>query len=392
MPWKETCSMDQRVRFVEAVRSELWSISELCREFGISRKTGYKWARRAEEEGLAGLGDRSRARLTQSHRTTDEARAAIIAARRKHPTWGPKKLLPRLRAEQPELVLPGRSTASLIINGAGLSNPQRPRRRLKHGTGGLGGDESPNGVWATDFKGQHRLEDKKYCYPLTVTDSHSRYLLACRGYLSICGVSVQKVFRRLFRTYGVPDHIRSDNGIPFASTGAGRLTTLSVFWIDQGIELQRITPGRPQQNGRHERMHRTLNEETTMPIAPTLAAQQRRYDRFRPYYNEDRPHEALDFACPADLYRPSTRAYVEIPAAPEYPSHYMTRKVQQNGSIKLLGHRPYISECLTGRRVGLVEVEEAIWQVYYRHHPVGTLDTSGKRIRIIDIWAAGSDA
>ena len=392
MPWTETCCMDERVRFVTAARTGWWSVSELCREYGISRKTGYKWLRRADAEGLSSLADRSRARHSQEHRIPDDVRDALLKLRRRRPNRGPKKLLVELRRQLPDARLPSLSLASEIIRQAGLAKPVKKRRRLKHGTGGLGGDDVPNGVWATDYKGQHRLKSKSYCYPLTVSDSCSRFLLACRAHRQISGMYSMLVFRNLFRTHGVPEHIRSDNGVPFASTGAGRLTDLSVFWIDQGIKLQRITPGRPQQNGRHERIHRTLKESTLMPLAATLTAQQRRYDRFRDEYNFDRPSEALEMQCPGDVYEPSSRAYVEDPPDPEYPSEYLVRRVQKNGSIKLMGKRIFISECLRRRDVGLLEIDDGHWRVYYRHHPVGAVDTTAKNVRIRDMWDAGATA
>lgn len=387
MPWKETCCMCERERFVGSVRAGHSTISELCRQFGISRKTAYKWLNRFDAEGPTGLQDRSRARHTQADRVPDSVRRAIIRMRRRYPTWGAKKLAEVLARTHPRLILPSRTTITSIITEAGLVKPQRRRRRLKGGTGGLGGHDHPNGVWATDFKGQHRLGDGSYCHPLTVTDSCSRYVLCCRGFDRICGESVRKAFTRLFRTHGVPKRIRSDNGSPFASCGTGRLTQLSVFWIDQGIELQRTAPGCPQQNGRHERMHRTLKAETTQPIAATVRTQQSRYDRWRRVFNEERPHEALDMACPADLYEASSRAYNERPGAPEYESGCEVRRVQKNGSIKLHGDRIFVSECLRRRDVGLFEAADGMWHVYYRHHSLGLLDTTEKVPRIRAVWS-----
>lgn len=382
MPWMETCCVDQRERFVREALREQWSMAALCRAYGISRKTGYKWLSRYHAQGVAGLGDRSRARHTQDHAVPDDVRRLIIQARRAHRTWGPKKLRPWLEREHPGIDLPSLTTMATILRDAKLTSPQRRRSRLQGGAGGLGGDDQPNGVWATDFKGQFRLGNGRYCYPLTVTDAHSRYLLACRGKDSTRGESVKQTFVHLFRTFGVPDRIRSDNGSPFASRGAGRLTKLAVFWIDQGITLQRITPGKPQQNGRHERMHLTLKRETAMPSAKTMTGQQRRFDRFREQFNEDRPHEALEQMCPCEHYTPSNRSYDPKPDAAAYPGHYEVRSVRSDGSIKLHGRFVHVSEPLITRRVGLLEIDDGLWRVMYRDHPLGTLDEHDEQLRL----------
>lgn len=389
MSWMETCCVDQREQFVRDALREHWTMAELCRAYGISRKTGYKWLERYHAEGVAGLDDRSRARRTQAHAAPDDVRRLIIQARRSHRTWGPKKLRPWLERQHPGLDLPSLTTMATILRDAKLTSPQRRRSRLQGGAGGLGGDEHPNGVWATDFKGQFRLGNGRYCYPLTVTDAHSRYLLACRGKDNTRGQSVQQTFVHLFRTFGVPQRIRSDNGSPFASRGAGRLTRLAVFWIDQGITLQRITPGKPQQNGRHERMHLTLKRETAIPSAQTMAGQQRRFDRFREQFNEDRPHEALEQMCPSEHYTPSDRSYEPKPGAPEYPCHYEVRSVRSNGSIKLHGRFVHVSEALIKRRVGLIEIDDGLWRVSYRAHPLGTLDAHDKQLRLRPLAAPG---
>lgn len=374
MPWMETCIVDERERFVREALGGRWSIAELCRGFGISRKTGHKWLNRYHGHGVSGLADRSRARHSQSHSVSDGVRELIIQARRSHRTWGPKKLRPWLEREHPGIELPSLTTMATILRDAKLTSPQRRRNRLDGGTGGLGGDDHPNGVWATDFKGQFRLGDGRYCYPLTVTDSSSRYLLCCRCKDSTRGKPVQDAFVRLFQVFGVPEKIRSDNGSPFASRGNGRLTKLSVFWLDQGIALQRITPGRPQENGRHERMHLTLKRETTMPSAATMRSQQHRFDVFRHQFNEERPHEALGQTCPSEHYVPSSRVYNRRPAAAEYPGHYEVRSVRTDGRIKFHGQFVYVSEALVGRRVGLIEIDDGLWNVSYRSQPLGTLN------------------
>jgi putative transposase len=373
MPWLETCCVEERFQFVQEAESGNWAITELCRVYGVSRKTGYKWLARYRTEGVQALEDRSRARRSQPHAVPDAIRQLVVESRRMHRTWGPKKLRPWLERHHPGIELPSLTTMATILRGARLVEPQRRGRRLKGGEGGLGGEDRPNGVWATDFKGEFRLGNGEYCYPLTVTDACSRYVLACRGQSGPRGKPVQEAFIQLFRTYGVPVHIRSDNGSPFASRGAGRLTKLAVFWIDQGIELQRIRPGCPQENGRHERMHLTLKRETACPPARTMPGQQRRFNVFRDYFNYDRPHEALGQTCPSEHYEASNRAYDPRPPKAEYPGHYVVRSVRTDGQIKFEGELIYLSQSLIGKRVGLLEIDEDRWRVYYRHHPLGMM-------------------
>ena len=382
MPWMETCPVEERVRFVNSVVREGWGVTAACLAFGVSRKTGHKWLLRYQELGLEGLYDLSRARHTQEHAVAEPVRRLVTEARQLHPTWGPKKLRPWLLRRHPGLELPSLTTMATILRDAELVKPRRRGQRLKGPQGAGGGEDRPNGVWAVDFKGQFRLGDGSLCYPLTVSDVCSRYLLACRGLEDTSWPPVRRAFERLFRERGLPERLRSDNGVPFASRGPGRLSRLAVWWIDLGIGLQRITPGRPQENGRHERMHRTLKRETAAPPASSARAQQTRFDRFRVCFNEDRPHEALGQECPAQHYEPSRRPYPEHIGPPEYPGHYERRSVRAHGAIKWGGELVYVSECLVGRAVGLVEVEEDRWEVYYRDHPVGTLGREGRRLRV----------
>ena len=378
MPWMETCAVDQRTRFVLEVERGEFSVSELCGSFGISRKTAYKWLHRYQAEGLDGLRDRSRARRVQPHAVPDAVRRRIIEARRRHPTWGPKKLRPWLARQDPDLPLPSLTTMHTILDDAGLIRRQRRRRHPVVGVQGtLSGDDRPNGVWCVDFKGQFRLGNGRLCFPLTVTDSHSRMLLLCRGHRGTHREPVQAALTDLFERVGVPQAIRSDNGLPFAASGLARLSRLSVWWMDQGISLQRITPGRPQQNGRHERMHRTLKAETTRPPKHSMGRQQRCFDAFVQTYNWERPHEALDDRCPGDVYEPPVRAYTPGGLPLVYPGHYETRMVTTAGQITWRKRRVFLSESLAGRRVGLVEIEEARWRLYYREQAIGLLDEQG---------------
>lgn len=383
MPWMETCPVEQRAKFIFDVEEGFFSITELCRSYGVSRKTAYKWLARYDSEGLDGLKDRSRARHTQPDAVPDAVRRLIIDARRAHPSWGPKKLRPWLARRHAEVQLPSLTTIHTILKGAKLVKPARCRRRPDPGISGpLHGDDRPNGVWCIDFKGQFRLGDGQRCYPLTVSDGCSRMLLACRGGPGVQWRPVQRTMIALFRTYGVPEAIRSDNGVPFASSGIARLSRLSVWWLDQGIRLQRIEPGRPQQNGRHERIHRTLKAETTRPPSRSPRAQQHRFNRFMDEYNWERPHEALGQRCPGEVYEPSPRPFLPDGQPYAYPSHYEQRHVHPNGEITWRRHRTFLSEALAGRRVGLVELEEDLWKVFYRDLALGVLDTQMRPMRI----------
>lgn len=380
MPWKESCAMDDRARFCQEAEAGDVGIAELCRAFGISRVTGYKWLNRYEVGGVAALSDRSRARYTQPHAYPESIRELVVGARMKHPTWGAKKLRPWLAKRHPRADLPSVTTMETMLREAGLVRRRRRSRRLEGALGVRAGDDRANGVWAVDFKGQFRLGDRSYCYPLTATDSYSRYLLTCTALKSTKFEPAWKVFDRLFAEYGVPERIRSDNGAPFASVGVGRLSRLSVYWMSLGIELERTRPGHPQDNGRHERMHRTLKEDTTRPPAGTSRGQQRRFTRFQTEFNEERPHEALDMKCPCELYEPSSRPYAE--AEFEYPGYWEQRKVNEAGQISWKKRLVFLSESLAGHRVGLVELDDGVWKVCFRQLPLGRLNERNGKPRI----------
>ena len=308
MPWLETAPMDQRERFIRAHREGLYSMVELCARYGVSRKTGYKWLARFEEGGRQALCDRSRAPRRCPHRIPDAVARLICDARRQHPSWGPAKLLDWLAPRHPRLAWPATSTAGDLLVRHGLVKKRRRRRRHLHPGVVPPLTTAPNDLWTADFKGHFRTRDRLYCYPLTVADQHTRYLLACHGLLSTKGHGVRPVFERLFRTYGLPRAIRTDNGVPFATTGIHGLSQLNVWWLRLGIQHQRILPASPQQNGAHERMHKTLKAEAIRPPRSTLRTQQCAFVAFRRLYNDERPHEALQGRPPAALYRPSPRA------------------------------------------------------------------------------------
>ena len=490
MPWKESCAMDERARFCQQVMEGDLSIAELCRAFGISRVTGYKWIDRYQSGGVAALADQSRARHTQPQAYSQRICDMVIRARIKHPTWGAKKIRPWLAKRHPHAELPATTTMETMLRDAGLVRARRRSRRFEGSMGDPAGADRPNGVWSVDFKGEFRLGDGSYCYPLTVFDNYSRYLLSCdalcstrfeptltafhrlfgkqglpdrirsdngspftscgHGRLSrlsvywmslgidaglvrarrrsrrfegsmgdpaaadrpngvwsvdfkgefrlgdgsycypltvfdnysryllscdaLCSTRFEPTltaFHRLFGKQGLPDRIRSDNGSPFTSCGHGRLSRLSVYWMSLGIEVERTRPGRPQDNGRHERMHRTLKQDTARPPTNTKSGQQRRFNEFRRKYNQERPHEALDMKCPCEFYEASTRPYEQVEY--EYPGYWEVRKISRMGQIAWKGRQLFLSEALIGHRVGLVEIDDGIWKVSFRQLPLARL-------------------
>jgi len=376
MPWEETTPMEERARFVEDFESALYSVTELCERYGISRKTGYKWLNRYGVEGEAGLQDRSRAPQTRPSRTADRLVEPLLALRRRHPTWGPRKLLAFLAKHSPQETWPSASTAGEILKRHGLvQERRRSRSRAPVERGRLTQATAPNQVWACDFKGQFRTADGQLCYPLTVTDSYSRYLLGVDGLGSVGEPYSWPVFERLFRCYGLPQVIRSDNGSPFASgRSLASLTRLSVKWLKLGIKPERIKPGHPEQNGSHERMHRDLKRETVRPPAANKSAQQARFDEFRQIRNQDRPHEALGQKTPAELYSASPRAYPSKPSKPCYPGHFEVRYVRPAGEIKFRGRYLFLGEALRGEHVGLEEFDDGLWSLYFAEFLLGRFD------------------
>ncbi len=380
MPWRETTPMRERGRFIVNYESGLYTMSELCERFGVSRKTAYKWAARYGGEGLAGLADRSRAPHHCPHRTEARLIDALVRARRHHPTWGPRKLISWLAKHHPESAWPAPSTAGDILKQAGLTKARPRRRRLAHSGKPRVLMAAPNDVWSTDFKGEFRTGDGQWCYPLTVADGASRYLLACAGKRSVREAGVRPVFVRLFQEFGLPKAMLSDNGPPFATNGLARLSKLSVWWLKLGIELARIEPGHPEQNGRHERMHRTLKAETTRPPAATLPAQQRLFERFQREYNTERPHEALGQRTPLEAYHASPSAYPARLPAIEYPGHYEVRRVAHNGCMFWQRDYLFVTRVLTNEYIGLEEIDEGVWSVYFGPLLLGRFDERERRI------------
>lgn len=380
MPWRETCPMDERMHFIVAHQRGELGMAELCRAFGISRKTGYKWLTRYAAGGPAALADQARAPHQHPQAIRPAVQAQVLGARQAHPTWGPRKLVAWLRGTQPALVLPAPSTVGDLLRRAGLVVPRRQRRHASPSPGPLAPGATPNAVWCADFKGQFRTGDGIWCYPLTLSDHASRYLLRCQALPQPGGARVWAIFEAAFREYGLPVAIRTDNGPPFAAVGLGGLTPLAVWWLKLGIGLERIAPGHPEQNGRHERLHRTLKAETAQPPAATLRAQQERFDRFRALYNDERPHEALGQQPPAAVYQPSARRYVPVVRDIAYPADSVVRRVRQNGEVRWRGQLVYVSMALVGEPVGLDAVDDGRWAVSFGPLRLGTLDERLGRI------------
>lgn len=371
------------MRFIVAVDEDDEPFTELCRRFGISRKTGYKWLERYESLGPAGLEDKPPVARNHPHRLDDELADLFVKTRKDHPTWGPKKLRAFVAAQQPELVVPAASTIGGLLKSRGLIHPRRRRLRVPLHTSPLSNSDRPNSTWCADFKGHFALGDRARCHPLTISDDYSRYLLACEGMHDPKGKPVCEQFERVFREFGLPDRIRTDNGSPFASKAPGGLSTLSVWWIKLGIVPERIEPGKPEQNGRHERMHRTLKDEATQPPGVTLNEQQRVFDRFRHEYNDVRPHEALNQKPPAKIYVTSARSFPQSPRSPEYGEGFTVRKLDDLGRLRRPSAKHTMTRLLSLEPVGLREVDDDRWEVFYGPVLLGTLDETGKEPRFI---------
>jgi transposase InsO family protein len=382
MGWKGVTIMDQKMQFILECRDGFFSFSELCSQFGISRKTGYKWLDRYHEEGPPGLTDRSRRPHSFGRATDSEIVDAIVGARLKHPTWGPKKLLAILSSRFPDL--PAISTASDILKRNGLiQGNKRKMWRQRPGTPhSLALD--PNDTWSVDYKGQFRMRNGIYCYPLTVCDMRTRYLMGIDAHDTVSLAKTKQCFTRLFREYGLPGRIRSDNGVPFASNAIARLSSLSVWWIKLGILPEQIEPGKPQQNGRHERMHRTLKKEATIPPERDIRAQQGRFDMFRREYNEIRPHESLGQKTPGSVYVSSPRRMPGKLTHFDYPQHFEVRRVSGNNScIRFKNRFVFVSRALGGEYIGLEEIDDRMYNLYFCKMLVGRFNE--EKMRVEDI-------
>jgi len=370
--------MDERLKFVARLLDGE-KMAPLCREFGISRVTGYKIFNRYKDCGLGGLQDRSRRPYRHANKLPFQIERTILHLKREYPSWGAPKIRDKLIKEYPMIKPPAKSTIHAVLDRNGLVRRRRQRRYKAEGTP-LSDVQVPNGLWCADYKGEFMLGNKKYCYPLTITDYRSRYLLACEGLESTRSNFAFSVFERVFKDYGLPEAIRTDNGVPFSSPNAlFGLSRLSVWWLRLGIQIERIKPGHPEQNGRHERMHLTLKREATKPASFNFLQQQSRFDDFIEVYNNQRPHQALSGNYPGELYTPSARVY-EPPQEPEYPYHDRTIRVTQCGRICIKQRKINLSTVFAGQTVGIQEVADKIWLVSFMQYDLGFFDEDVGRV------------
>jgi transposase InsO family protein len=383
VPWKEIRVVDERIRFIAAVQEDpKGNFAQLCRRFGIHRSKGYKWLQRYRELGPCGLEDRKPVARECPHRTPNEIVDRIVAIRKEHSHDGPKKLRERLLTLEPQVSWPAASTIGEILDRYGLIRPRRARLRVPPHPSPLEPCSQPNDLWCVDFKGHFAVGDGTRCHPLTISDAASRYLIKCEALSEPKEGPVRRHFELAFHEFGLPTRIRSDNGPPFASKALGGLSKLSVWFVQLGIVPERIEPGQPQQNGRHERMHRTLGEHTANPPAATMADQQRAFDRFRHDYNQDRPHEALGQKPPATHYEPSLRVLPDRPRAPEYGGDLVVRQVNSCGKLSWKGTMLPVTRLLAEQPVGLKQVDDDEWELFYGPLLIGVLLVRGGKPRI----------
>ncbi len=372
MPWKEVNPMQQRVFFITDYLRQTMSLSSLCAQYGVSRKTGYKWIERYRSSGLAGLTEASSRPLHSPDKTPYRIEQSIIELRQQFmEPPGAKKIHTLLARHYPVELIPSKTTIYNILNRAGLVETRRRKRRVSPYPQPFAPVSQVNELWSVDYKGQFKLRNGQWCYPLTVMDHQSRYLCGCEALKGPLLKDTKAAFIKVFRTYGLPWRIRSDNGTPFASTSCGGLSRLSIWWLKLGILPERIEPGKPQQNGQHERMHRTLKRAATRPPSASMRAQQQQFDRFSHEYNHQRPHESLDQQTPASQYSAPTRPYPKRLPEIEYPIYYETRQVKYNGLINLHNKRVYISNLLHHETIGLEEIDDGIWRVYFGPIKIG---------------------
>jgi transposase InsO family protein len=385
MPWQEVSKVEERLRFVARLLDGE-GMSAVCREFGISRKTGYKIWNRYQRDGMEALCDRSRRPVRYANQLPEQIERLIIATRKDKPHWGARKIREVLvRKLAGDVRIPAQSTVHAVLDRHGLVKRARKRRRAnKAGGTRLSVGLDPNDLWSADFKGEFKLGNRHYCYPLTVSDYASRFLLSCEAFDSTKEKPVIEAFLALFRERGLPSAIRTDNGLPFASpNGLYNLSKLSVWWLRLGIGIERIKPGHPQQNGRHERMHLTLKKEATRPPGMNSLQQQAKFDAFVKEFNEERPHEALAMKTPAEVYRPSPRPYQGLPDL-DYPFHDRDAMVTACGRICMHRKKINVSTVLAGQKLGIKEVEDGIWLISFMHYDLGYIDLEQRTLQTID--------
>ena len=391
MPWKERSYMEERMLFVSRAQNGE-KLTDLCREFGISRTTGYKFYDRYKKFGPVGLSDMSRRPHSSPNETHEAVVELIVNTKKERPTWGAAKIREWLIRKNPGVKIPSRFTVHEILNKYDLVQKRTPRiRGTKYFQGPIAQSGNPNEIWCVDFKGQFQLGNKKYCYPLTVSDHRSRYLITCEGLENTKGNGAMPVFEQAFDEYGLPDAILSDNGAPFASTGLFGLTKLSVWWLKLGIKLHRIEPGHPEQNGRHERMHLTLKQETARPAGDNFLQQQEKFDEFRQCFNMERPYEALDMKCPGEFYQPSTRKLPKQIIEPTYPLHDATKIVGATGKLYIQkGSEFELGQAFSNEKVGIREEDIGLWKVTFMNMDLGLYDSYERKFKpFVNILSSG---
>ena len=384
MPWIETDAMQQRVLFLKAWLSQRYTKTELCQQFNISRPTADKWIKRHEQLGFEGLTELSRKPHHSPNATPQWICDWLISEKLKRPHWGAKKLLDSFTRHFPEAKKPADSTGDLILARAGLVQPRKTKRRMSADTQPFGECIAPNATWSADFKGQFLLGNQKFCYPLTITDNFSRFLFCCKGLPNTKSAPVIAEFERLFEQFGLPYSIRTDNGSPFASQALGGISKLSKWWIDLGIRPERIKPSHPEQNGRHERMHRSL--KAALQPQNSFEAQQTFFNQFLREYNEERSHEGIGRKTPAECYEPSKRIYTGHIEPYDYGDNVEIRKVKLSGEIKWQGKTYYLSQVLANEPVAFEPYADGIWHVYYRFHLLGSFDAKEMKIKSATLW------
>jgi transposase InsO family protein len=382
MPWKGVSVSEQRQRFLEDYLLNYYSISELAERFSVSRTTAHKWINRFNQHGHEGYKELSRRPHTCPWQTDQAIVDELVRLREAHPRWGPRKLLNLLQRRDPKLNLPSAATAARILARNGLVKPRRRYRRAHPGCP-KSVPQGPNDIWAADYKGQFRLKNSDYCFPLTVSDLSSRFVLGVDAHPSISIDKTIDHFTGIFQDHGLPNRIRTDNGAPFASNALARLSRLSVWFIKLGIYPELIEPGKPQQNGVHERMHRTLKQEATIPPSSNLPAQQRRFDRFRVEFNTVRPHEAIDMNRPAEIYRSSNRPMPSVIETYDYPGNYMVRRVSRSGTIRVFHNQVFVSNTLHEDYVGLEEVDDGVYDLFFCFYHIGRYELRINKIHDI---------
>lgn len=380
MPWTESSVVDQRTRFILDYELDEQTMTELCEIYNISRETGYYWLRRYQQGGLEALRGLLRAAGSHPNETPEQTQKAVLALRYAHMRWGPRKLKRWLEDKRPEQSWPAASTIGALLWREGLVVARKKRRRAPPYRQPFAAADAPNRVWCADFKGYFKTRDGARIDPLTISDACSRYLLKCQQVGKASNALVRGIFEAAFREYGLPQAMRTDNGTPFASQSIAGLSRLAVWWMKLGIVPERIAPGHPEQNGRHERVHRTLKEETASPPAATRRAQQLSFDRFQKEYNEERPHEALQMKTPSAVYVRSDREYPARVAEPEYDQGVEVRRVQPQGYFSWKHRYFFLSATLAGEVIGLRPVDERFYDIYFAAFPIGRLDSYKQKV------------